>query len=440
MEEGMNWFGGMFTYDGMQRWQLWFDNPNKAAVILAQIAIVGLALFFARGRKRALVGLAMFMIPSMALVHTFSRGGIIAWLAGIAIIVLGKFHERIWRRRCAIAAVGVCIVLAMSCWLGLSRRMAYGLSGGDRSVGNRLELWSAAPRMLHDAPGGWGLGCSGDAYMDWYQPLPGRERYRTLVNSHLTWIVETGWLGFSIWTLVWGALLHWGFCSGRKGGRWTCLAELSCFFVAGAFSSVMESGWLWLIPGAVLVCEAGLGANRPLIRMMRSVRAVFVFGMPLIIVCFGASCLAYRDSRVSKRGETVRFDGAAESCWIVADESVLGGEHYPRVLREAAAELNMPTFFFVEHASAVPESVENLVLCGAADACLRRGTSRTVWMSPSERSPVVGGDVVIKGEFDDSDLEFEKCDVIEVPGTGRYIPYWPEILSSLVYSNDPADH
>ena len=61
-------------------------------------------------------------------------------------------------------------------------------------------------------------------------------------------------------------------------------------------------------------------------------------------------------------------------------------------------------------------------------------------MSPSESSPVVGGDVVIKGEFDDSDLEFEKCDVIEVPGTGRYIPYWPEILSSLVYSNDPADH
>ena len=162
MEEGMNWFGGMFTYDGMQRWQLWFDNPNKAAVILAQIAIVGLALFFARGRKKALVGLAMFMIPSLALVHTFSRGGIIAWLAGIAIIVLGKFHERIWRRRCAIAAVGVCIVLAMSCWLGLSRRMTYGLSGGDRSVGNRLELWGAAPRMLHDAPGGWGLGCSGD--------------------------------------------------------------------------------------------------------------------------------------------------------------------------------------------------------------------------------------------------------------------------------------
>ena len=71
-------------------------------------------------------------------------------------------------------------------------------------------------------------------------------------------------------------------------------------------------------------------------------------------------------------------------------------------------------------------------LCGDADACLRRGTSRPVWMSPSESSPVVGGDIVIKGEFDDSDLEFDRCDVIEVPGTGRYIPNWPEMLPAVL--------
>src|SRR5690606_25281879 len=97
-----------------------------------------------------------------------------------------------WSRLLAIIA-SVWVILAFSIYLQAHERFGQGLVHEDRSITNRLVIWKQARRMMVDAPGGLGIRNSGNAYGQWYQPLDQHELYRTLVNSHLTWLVEVGW-------------------------------------------------------------------------------------------------------------------------------------------------------------------------------------------------------------------------------------------------------
>ena len=79
----------VFFYQGVSRWAFGMDNPNKAAAVLAFILILllGTLLRAPRGRvallrdrivRGALVATAAAV--GYCLVHTFSRGGFVAFL------------------------------------------------------------------------------------------------------------------------------------------------------------------------------------------------------------------------------------------------------------------------------------------------------------------------------------------------------------------------
>ena len=142
----------------------------------------------------------------------------------------------------------------------------------DASVGNRLVLWRQGLRMIADNPLGFGTGGSGEAYMQWYQPLTMSVGYRTMVNSPLTFLVEQGlpaaalaaWVAWGFW--LWAKPVSGGIPGGAAawravpGGRRHLEAGLRggllAFAVAGVFSTVMEEWRLWLLPG---VCAGVLG-------------------------------------------------------------------------------------------------------------------------------------------------------------------------------------
>ena len=159
--------------------------------------------------------------------QTFSRGGLVSWIAAVCFVMWRRVRECGWSRRVVVIVGTVLLVFASCMDQGLSRRMAFGLSGDDRSVVNRFDIWSKVPQMIHDAPWGWGLGNSGSAYMNWYQPLGRFERYRTLVNSHLTWAVETGWVGLFAWLVMWGGIIRFNCCVGMRFSRWLCFAAMA---------------------------------------------------------------------------------------------------------------------------------------------------------------------------------------------------------------------
>lgn len=105
--------------------------------------------------------------------------------------------------------------------------------------------------MIADAPDGWGIGQSGFAYTQYYQPLETRFTYRTLVNSHLTWLVEFGRAGRFAYLAGWLLLLAltWppGLSSPLPFAAWLALG------VAGFFSSVLEAGLLFAVPALLLI-------------------------------------------------------------------------------------------------------------------------------------------------------------------------------------------
>ena len=199
-----------FFYNGVARWQLGFDNPNKAAVLAVELILVGLAFVVATRRLVLRVLGAVLTVSSLyVLLHTFSRGGMVALAVAAVPLAIGILRHLKGTRTCVrvcflVIAVAFCL---LSVRMGDVGRLVHGFSGEDRSVGNRIELWRSVPRMLRDAPFGWGIGKSGEVYRQWYQPLDRDERYRTLVNSHLTWIVETGIVGGVVWSLGWGIVL-----------------------------------------------------------------------------------------------------------------------------------------------------------------------------------------------------------------------------------------
>ena len=66
-----------FFYNGVARWQLGFDNPNKAAVLAVELILVGLALVAATRRLVLRVLGAVLTVGSLyVLLHIRSHGAV----------------------------------------------------------------------------------------------------------------------------------------------------------------------------------------------------------------------------------------------------------------------------------------------------------------------------------------------------------------------------
>jgi hypothetical protein len=281
-------------------------NPNKTAALIALLMLAVWTLPLLR-RWLFWVALPAFAALGVCLMHTMSRGGVVAAAAGSAVLLVHLRRVRPWPRGRMLAVAGaVVVMLAGNGVYQTSARFAR--SCQDRSISNRLAVWGQAPRMMADAPWGWGAGNSGRAYMSWYQPLENTEPYRTLVNSHLTWLVEWGWPLRLLYALGWAAAfvlccghprcsatdedlfdhrthgktqktdaLPFLFC-GVVGGVWTA------FFVAAAFSSVAEAPALWIVPVLGL---AGVLAVRGKLHLWPS-RLVWAGGAAAAVLSLGA--------------------------------------------------------------------------------------------------------------------------------------------------------
>lgn len=430
-----------FFYNGMVRWQFGFDNPNKLAVVAAELVLVGLALACSARRFARILGTALAVGSLYILLHTFSRGGIAALAVAsvplaLAILRCMKSVRPLVKMSLLTVAVGVCV---LSIQMGVVGRLVLGLSGDDRSVGNRLELWQATPRMIQDAPFGWGIGKSGEAYMQWYQPLDRKERYRTLVNSHLTWIVETGLVGGVIWLLGWGVVLSLGFIIGHRQGSWLCWAEWVALFVAALFSSVCESWCLWIIPVMTLVCV--------LVSLRWSFLRLALFwgiGLTGFLGCVASAAHVLRDEegspQIRKRDYGIQIGRKNPLFWLVPDSKVLGGEMYPREIREFLIDHPTVSFVIVQDARQIPDDAEVVVVCGEAEDAGRRGRRKTIWLSPKRMDlRLDAGQVIIGGTLSSlPEISGKEENVIRIEGAGDYIPNWMSLLCSLSKAMDAA--
>lgn len=414
-------------------------NPNKTAALVATL-MVGV-WFLAYARKWGFwVALIPFTALGVCLVHTFSRGGLIAAFAGLGVLLLAA--PRPWPAARSLAAgVSVMLMVFASIYLQAHERYGQGVQREDRSITNRLELWKITPAMIAGAPGGWGPGKAGEAFMQWYQSPDRHEEYRTLVSSHLTWLVEFGWpLRF---LYIFGWLAVFVICWPSPGARWLSVpcGIWTAFAVASLFSSVAESPWLWIVPGLGLTAALGY---RLFSRNWPS-SLVWPAGGGLALLLCAALWLAGGTPAIHASGSVVTMGDAPQRTWIAVDKKSLG-RYYGKTLRRfsrqkeglsvAESVLSFPDssgLTLIVAGQRSPEELRKLAMLAAkAEKVMLLSPEfypRELSLAPGRQQKLE----VIFGEFSQSPTAaaWEKTgQVRRIPGNGDFLPSWPEIVFS----------
>ena len=433
-------------YQGVTRWAFGLDNPNKAAAVLAFLLLVLLALAVRARREWAgWCWSALAAAVGYGLAHTFSRGGLTAFLAGAFILLIGLRKKLCAGRRWLSVVLAACALMGAAAWTGFAGRVANSSPAADASVGNRLAIWRNVPQMMVDAPGGWGHGAAGDAFMGWYQPLDRHERYRTLVNSHFTWLVEFGWIGRFMLVWAWLLVLGIGIVRWRERGDPLPLAVWICFATAAFFSSVAEDWVVAVIPAMAFApavwtffkAKAGTWCLVALSTLLAS--GLILSGFVVLgVACRTADAVPISQS-VDCARLTVGRGGATD--WIVCDTEKMGGATYGRLLRAFARtpEGRERTYGLARDLAAVPPDVRRLALCGrAADAgpgALTRfaglvdvrvlSPKRPAdWLAVRRKTPFVR---VFCGEFAPNCPAEDAEGLTVVPGAADFLPNWPRL-------------
>lgn len=412
-------------------------NPNKTAALIATLMVAVWSLAYLRNWL-FWVSLVLFSALGICLVHTFSRGGIVAAFCGlIPLLVCLRRPLPVARIVGVVAAVWV--VVGASIYLQAHERFGQGVVQEDRSISNRFVLWKAAPTMMVDAPDGWGIGQSGKAYMDWYQPLDRNEAYRTLVNSHLTWLVEFGWLGRFLYIFGW--LTVFLLCLPNPGNRWLSvpLGIWLSFFTGAWFSSVGESIWLWIVPAVALSWVVAWRIQN------HSWPATKFLFLPPALSAVTIICLAVfvTHSPVTKRADALVIGKGVPSTWVVADRVVLGTS-FPRPLRAAFAKNPLFSCGIVERIEDLPDNDTSILILsgklnsnksGAIEQKLKSVKAFTLVnpaFFPAELPIPKGAYVRIAiGEFSQTASASDWSTVAKVEplvGIGDFVPNWPTVL------------
>ena len=373
------------AWQGKNRLRLGFVNPNRAALLFIQIALLALSVLLMRNPRRkwfCVAGGAVLLTAIVLLLLTGSRAGLVALFAGVGVLLFFRVRTGGMNRRLVLSGAGVllvALVLALVSGSGILKRMS-SLNRGDEV---RFRIWKTAPVMMVDAPGGWGFESSGRAYYDWYQPVEDNFMAGALVNDHLTKMVSYSWFLRFGWVFLWLGLIAVLLRFALSGKSPVPLAIWSSFGIAAWFNSVVGSPTLWIIP---LLAVAFFLASRP-----------WKFWRGYVLPIAGASVLsavivgAFYWVGTSVRRPTVPLfvekarvcvNGPAPQIWIVNDESVLGEGIVEREIRLFyLSNPHAPAVGFVQKIEDLPEQgVRKLVLAGVQGARFMSD-----WMDRSEK-------------------------------------------------------
>lgn len=432
-----------FFYNGIWRMDWGLGNPNKTATLIAELMIAVWTLAYVK-KQGFWPALGCFVVLGGCLIHTFSRGGLLAILAGLPVLIVCS--PKPWRRT-KLVAIGISglLLFAYAFHLNAHQRYVQGMIEEDHSIRNRLELWRASPAMMVDAPQGWGIGNSGKAFMQWYQPTQRTEQYRTLVNSHLTWLVEVGWLLRFAYIFAWGSVFL--LCLPTTTPRWQAipLAVWLVFGVAAFFSSVAESIWLWIVPALTLA--AALVARSRSMQWPRP-SAWAVPPAMAVFVCAAFLWIGRGGPEIHGSRNQVIIGKRVPQVWMIVDERTLGGPGFSKSLRKHLIEHPADQGLgIVWSFASLPKELsgKRVVVVGSPEGLqpekmrrLASSTSGLILLSPGyypqetgiafgDRSPVT----VLFGEFSQSSrlVTWEETGKVRrIAGAADYFPEWPQIV------------
>lgn len=421
-------------------------NPNKTAALIAMMMVAVWGLAFIR-RWGFWLALTLFAGLGVCLVHTFSRGGMVALFFGMIPLLWMAWRCRISRVQIIGLVIAAWVVIGAAVGFQAHQRYTQGIIQEDRSITNRLAIWEMAPQMMRDAPGGWGIGNSGNAYCQWYQPLDRTEGYRTLVNSHLTWLVELGLLGRYAYLLFWLVVLTLCIPSSKQLWLAIPLGIWIIFGTSAVFSSVAESKPLWILPLLSLVVVIVYRAKQAqwldwrLWCLPPSLAAILLVS---IMLCPSPATTA---PVYFTQGVIYVGDRNPES-FLLYERSLFGNQP-GRTFRHFMSEKEVSEFALIMNAESIPENKEGKLILGGklTPDCLDQIRDRAIRydkitvINPTftprqlfvelpdiDKINVIFGEFFHQGPKSVWEQSFPDA-VMTLQGVGSYIPTWPAICT-----------
>ena len=348
--------------------KLGFVNPNRCGALLALISLmfIGLAVCVSSRKMRVLFGLCA-SVAFVAMFFTHSRGAVVAFAIGLACYFLPLLFK-LPRRYLVIFVTSAVLLLAVGIFV------CYGESGSARAISStqRINMWRDTPRMMVDAPGGWGFVSSGRAYVDWYQPIEQKFMARTLVNDHLTILVACGWPFRFAYLFAWFLALGCALKAARDGTTAMPLAVWSAFATTSWFNPVMESPVLWIAPAAAgaafVVCAKPWREGSRYVRVCLPVAVLAIAAVACLYVA--GSFMPEHTTRIRAHGGIVSVNGVRPATLLVSDDVVLGNGLTEKQLRAFyAVNPKAPSISYAYGIDALPSELpRRLVLAGRTGA------------------------------------------------------------------------
>lgn len=291
---------------------------------------------------------------------TASRGAAVAALGAAVIWALSwMWLDRAKRQKIGIwfgLRIGMCILgLAVFSFGG---RVAPGFLAQDKSIGNRFVLWRGASELIAASPWtGWGVGETGNAFMQWVQPIDRTESYKTMVNSFLHVGVERGLPALALLLALTFAGISWPFAFGRslksdpmKAVVRGASAVLFSWASSNIFSTLFQDWRLWVLPAFAVI---SLLVSLAYIRIAASFvlrwigLTVGIAGFLVVgIYLFGKNANSENVIQLSHPEKEVvilaRGKQEANACWgLLVDKNIMG-KLYGHELRRWGTESGDP--------------------------------------------------------------------------------------------------
>lgn len=220
-----------------------YVNRNHFAGFVELTAPMGLALLAFRGVKRDLFPLATLLaiVPVAGMILSTSRGGIIALVMQILVLLALALRQKALHGKRATAAAAVALVgIAAVAWVGTSKAVERfaALNVHDVTLGRRASMFRGAARIFLNHPiKGCGLGTIVDVFPSYETAYDGR-LVDHVHNDYIEGLAETGLLGG-----LCGVLFLWTLYT---DGRERFLAE------QGHFSRGLHAGAIMAVSGLLL--------------------------------------------------------------------------------------------------------------------------------------------------------------------------------------------
>lgn len=451
-------------------------SANKSGALLAQLLVCG--WWFALAYRKAGFGISSLLtvVLGAALLQTQSRGALVAVIVGLVLLagfVLFLKQSRfandsstgIPLKRFGIRLIVLLLIgVLLGCYghlLGLNDRISTAVAGDDGSVQVRFTLYEAGLKMLADNPQGWGSGKAADVYTQWYQPIGDTRRYLSLVNSHLTWLVQCGWLSRVAYIAAWCGVfaLLWpnridrfdqssgtDISPGVTRRRIIAFSVWATLAVSACFSSVLTFWGLWVLPGFLLFWA--------LIDRLRTKQwphwqtwAQTALGTVVIAcVLWGSGAWLGRGDGITATRKTVFLEGEGTvSLAVISPDRRVLGDSYGHTLREFRSELGSVLVVDSTGLNGSPlGSFDVVMLSGKINEGIDLNllpATRVILFNPDAQDAeqwleVLGGrqaEIVLgsmgdwrrRNVWESIVEEHPELNMTVLPGVANYIPNWP---------------